>query len=48
MKVQVVVEGTEVQFVKEVIRNILTIKIPLNDTFVGQAQKYGVCLSSEQ
>lgn len=33
MKIQVVVNGTELKFDKEIVRNILSVKIPLVEGF---------------
>jgi len=48
MKIQVVVNGSELPFDKDLVRNILSIKIPMKDTYLKEAQKYSICLSSVQ
>jgi len=48
LKIQVVVNGSELKFDKDLVRNILSIRIPMKDTYVKEAQKYSICLSSVQ
>lgn len=46
LKIQAVVNGSELQYDKDLVRNILSLKIPMKDTFIKDAQKYSICLSS--
>jgi hypothetical protein len=48
MTIQVALNGSEVQFAKELVRNILTIKIPFNESGNIETKKYGICLNSPQ
>ena len=46
MKIQAVVNGSELQYDKDLVRNILSLKIPMKDAYIKEAQKYSICLSS--
>jgi hypothetical protein len=46
LQIQAVVNGSELKFDKDLVRNILSIKIPMKDTYLKEAQKYSICLTS--